>query len=685
MNKGSIGNHSRESQNIPSQKRQSVKIGIKLKLLGVLLPIVIGVIVLILTQIFTDTRKIILDQSESILTANTSNVVDKVQTWISETLTALKVQRDTIEYSAMNKEQMLAYVKHTANQYDSYPAGIYVATTDGNLIHSSFVPDTNFNVFEKPWYQRGIESNDMILGSAYFDEDSQSYVVWASGVLKDQNGNRIGVAAADIYLNVISEIVSDVKLEETGKLFLMDSETQMIIGHPDTAMVGKKAEELDNSFYTFVLENINSHNIGLTNYKPEKGEEIYIDIQAVPNTNWYTVAYVRQAEILAQLNSLTGRIIAIAIVGCLLLAIFMERIIHMIVKPVKKLSNTLASITEGDFTVQVSVHASDEIGFMADGVSKFITVMRKIIQQINQVSITLNEQAENSQTMSEELSQTASSQSVSMKEMAITISELTASVSEVAENATSLSMFVSDTKDKGELAGKQMQHAVTASDSGREDMQCLITSMSQISHKMDSLEECALQMDGSIDKISSIVTMIREIAEETNLLSLNASIEAARAGAAGKGFAVVAAQIGKLAATSKESVNEIARLTEDISTIAQRTICETKESVSVIKNSSEIVQSTHQAFQQIYHSVNETNTAVKDMVEQIREVSEIAVNVAGITEEQSASFQEILATTEVIKENTDKVTENSKEVEKGAKNTDISAKLLREEMERFRV
>lgn len=112
----------------------------------------------------------------------------------------LETQRDTIEYGDMDIPEMEAYIKHTVDQNEAYPAGLYVALTDGSLYHASFVPGPDFDAASKSWYQDGIASEKSILGDVYFDEDSQSYVVGASGRLKSADGAVRGVAAADVYL-----------------------------------------------------------------------------------------------------------------------------------------------------------------------------------------------------------------------------------------------------------------------------------------------------------------------------------------------------------------------------------------------------------------------------------------------------------------------------------------------------
>lgn len=660
-------------------------LGIKLKLLGVLIPIVIGIIGIIIYSINQRTSEIIVQKSEALLQTSTESVINKVTAWMNETITALNVERDAIEYFSLDAADELNYIKHTANQYDSFPAGLYLATTEGALIHASFVPGPEFNVFEKPWYQDGLESEEFIFGSVYFDEDSQSYVVGASGVLKDKNGKVRGVAAADIYLDAISEIVRPVQLEQTGGMFLIDTNTNIIIGHKDPATVGTLLSEQSNPVYLYADQLIQSQSYGLQMYTDHSGNATYLQVEPVPNSKWITVSYVPHAEIVSDLNRLTQAIIVISVVGLLLLLVLMERFIHIIIKPVKKLNVAVNTMAQGDFTTDINVKTKDEIGRMADSVHQFILVMRKVLAQIMDITSILNKQSVNSTEVAASLSEASSLQSKSMNEMNTTVEELTHSISEVAENATSLSLLVNDTQVQGKEAGEQMAAAVGASKNGRADMEQLLSSMKDISQKINHLEQSSEKMEGSIHEINSMVDFIRDIAEETNLLSLNASIEAARAGEAGRGFAIVADQIGKLALNSKNAVEDISSLTAQISGLVDTNVKETMESVSAIQTGSDVVDQAAAAFRSIYDAVNNTDSAVRTMIEKVEEVNMIATTLAGITEEQSAASEEILATVETMRQNAEDVAGNSKTVASDAQNLQSNAALLREHLDKFTV
>lgn len=674
-----------ESMSEKQNHTAKTKMGLKAKLLGVLLPIVICVVAVIVGMVYTSTEKIILAKSEDVLTASTDSVQGQVSGWMNELVAAVDAKRDTVEYFDMTDAEILDFVRHTEGQYDAFPTGIYVATSEGKLIHPSFEPEPDFDVFARTWYQDGIDSEEFTFGAVYLDAASGSYVVSVSGAMKDKAGKAAGVVATDIYLDTISEIVKQVQLEETGGAFLVEGSTNTIIGHKDSEMVGVQLNTEEDALYQGISEKISGGQLGINTIVSGSGEEMYIDIKEIPDCSWLVVSYVPRSEILAELSQLTRTVITVACIGCLILIVLMERMIHMIARPVKTLSGTMASMTEGDFTVDVNVKTSDEIGMMANGVKRFISTMREIIRQISQISVRLNGQAKNSAAISAELSDASRLQSDSMEELNRTVNELTRSITEVAEMATSLSMLVSDTTDKGEAADEKMKGAVAASDNGRKDMSRITVSMKDISAKMDSLEQCAVQMDGSIEKINSIVGLIRDIAEETNLLSLNASIEAARAGEAGRGFAVVADQIGKLAGTSKSAVDDIAALTEEISGIVHKTVQETKDSADVIHESTTLVSETEKSFEEIFESVGSTNEVVSDMIEKIREVSDIATSVAGITEEQSAASEEILATAENMRGNAEQVFEHSKKVARDAEELKENAGLMKENMDKFTV
>ena len=186
--------------------------GITGKLASAIVVSVIIAVAILLGVVYVQMSRTLLDKSEDLLQTTTDRTVQETRAWINRTLTMLETQRDTIQYEDMEVPAMMDYVRHTAGQNDAYPAGLYVALTDGTLYHSSFVPGPDYDPLGKTWYQDGIKSDAFMFGDTYLDEDSQSYVVGASGVLKSRDGSVRGVAAADVSLDSISQIVSQVQI-----------------------------------------------------------------------------------------------------------------------------------------------------------------------------------------------------------------------------------------------------------------------------------------------------------------------------------------------------------------------------------------------------------------------------------------------------------------------------------------
>ena len=243
----------RRTEDRPSAKarRRGGRIAAKL-VVTIVITIVIMVAVL-LTLVYRRVSDALLDKSENLIQETTGKVIQETNAWMNKTLTMLEMQKDTIEYEEMDIPEMEEYIKHTVDQNSAYPAGLYVALTDGSLYHASFVPGPDFNALEKSWYQDGIASEDFILGDVYFDEDSQSYVVGASGRLKGEDGETRGVAAADVYLDAISDIVAEIQLEETGGVFLVDTRTDTIIGHKDPEITGRLLSEFSGDMYAYEI------------------------------------------------------------------------------------------------------------------------------------------------------------------------------------------------------------------------------------------------------------------------------------------------------------------------------------------------------------------------------------------------------------------------------------------------
>ena len=592
---------------------------------------------------------------------------------------AFSTAKQTIEQtkaSGAELQKLLdSYYEYNAN----YPNGLYVADEEGNVFKASKSEQTFHDVTQSTWYQEGLSRINMKYGSAYESDDGTNQVS-ASALLNDGSGT-IRVISADVSLQRIAVIVNSFVKMNDAAAFLIDTNDGTILAHRDSSLVSTKLDTSNkDAFLSSVAKKISDND-----YDTCELNGNLTGFETVSGTNWVLVSYIPDKIIYADVNSLRTKMVVIAVVALLVLIVLVERIIHLVVKPVRRLTKTITTMADGDFTVDVKVKGSDEIGHMGRSVRHFLDSIRGMLYEIHEISDRVSEQSDTTNNLSVGMYDSASVQAKSMQELNVTVDELSRSISEIADNATTLAMVVSDTKQTSTKVESHMQQTVTASIQGKNDMRQVNDAMETISSSIRKLDQAIDKVGKSSEEIEKIVGVIGNIADETNLLSLNASIEAARAGEAGKGFAVVATEIGKLAQTSTESVGHIVELINEVTGLVQETIKQAADSMKNIDDSSLMINTALRTFDEIFNDIQVTEDLIKQMMTKVSEVDSVATNVAAISEEQAASTLEIQATSENMVAQANSIADNSNIVMDGAKELSQSADNLKEHIGRFKI
>ena len=654
-------------------------VSIKAKLLGVIIPVVIAIVVVLVVAAYQISAGTIKKYSQNLLQSSVENQASQIEAWLNENLASFQMAKTTIENLKPDDEELKTILDSYYGYNSNYPDGLYVADSTGQLITASESTKKESDVTNSTWYKEGLSRVNMAVGSAYQNADGVN-VISASGILND-GSDKVRVISADMTLDRIAIIVNSFIEMNDAEAFLVDKTSGVILANRDSSLISQTlGAEGQSHFYQLTAEKAAEKDY---NFATLDGNMTVF--QEVDGTNWLLISYIPTSIVLSDLTQLRNIMIVISVICIALLCVLIERVTHVVIKPVKEMTRVITAMTSGDFTVSIKTKGNDEIAVMSQSVGKFIASMKQMISEMGNVSGKLKNQADSSKGVSGEMSSAAGIQSQSMSELNATVDQLSVSVNEIAENATQLAGVAADTKSDSDMVESKMQETVAVSEKGRKDMERVGEALSNIEVSIHNLEEAVNKVGTASGEIVQIIKLIGDIADETNLLSLNASIEAARAGEAGRGFAVVATEIGTLAKNSADSVAHITELITEINNLVEDAVRQAGNSAQDISGSAELIHTAVDTFDTIFKNIQETSALIGNVVDKINQVDRVATNVAAISEEQAASSDEILATSESMLQQAKNISKNSDQVEQEADNLAVSADQLADQVKQFRI
>ncbi|MFB1082281.1 methyl-accepting chemotaxis protein [Jeotgalibacillus sp. JSM ZJ347] len=328
---------------------------------------------------------------------------------------------------------------------------------------------------------------------------------------------------------------------------------------------------------------------------------------------------------------------AVALITAIVIGVFMGRTIG---RPLKHVSKRMERISKGDLTREPLISKrKDEIGTLVAATNKMQEDLKAVVSKIALAT-------DNVSAQSEELTQSANEVREGSEQIAVTMQEIASGTEAQATNAGSLSetmeefsVKIQDTNQQSEEVTSRSRAVMQSAEEGSQMMESSIQQMMVIDQVMTEAVGKVRGLDHQTNEISKLVGVIRDIAEQTNLLALNAAIEAARAGEQGKGFAVVADEVRKLAEQVANSVNDITGFVNGIQTESRSVVGSLEQGYEEVNEGTRQIAVTGERF-------NEINGSIKDMIEMVGQIADNLQDISQGSQSMNASIQEIASISE---------------------------------------
>ena len=460
----------------------------------------------------------------------------------------------------------------------------------------------------RPWYQVSVNSTTPVRVPAYADLQTntplQDYLVRFEG----KNG-AFGAIGVDVTLGKLTDMVKSVKFGQEGYVMLIEDTGKVLADPSNPENNFKELTEVSASHKTLA-----DNAYGLSRVEFE-GETWFANKYESPALGWKFIGLVPASEVYASANSLTQYIVMIAIVMAIIFTLIGYAIVAVVAKPMAIITSGLEDIAsgEGDLTRRLDIESQDESGHMANAFNRFVESISILVGKIKNSSQGVKDIAQQSRDLSTQLHDVVTHQVSATDMVSTAFNEMVATANEVATNCTQAAS-AADTSQKHVQEGNQL-------------IQKTVDSVGHLETALNESNSAMTVLSEESQNITTILDTIRGIAEQTNLLALNAAIEAARAGEQGRGFAVVADEVRTLAGRTAESTEEIDRL---LSRLRGQTENVAGKLSASINHASQTVESTQK-----------TNTVFEAIMESVVTIRDMTTQIAASAEEQHLVGEEI--------------------------------------------
>ncbi|MDI9488013.1 MAG: methyl-accepting chemotaxis protein [Bacillota bacterium] len=494
-------------------------------------------------------------------------------------------------------------------------------------------------------------------------------------------GNLDSVLIMDIRVDTINKILADLSFE-SGYLGFIAPDGFEVIDKTNKNVKTDKAVFTDQQFYKKALESNTSTGSDTVDYKGKKHLFLY---SKIGDTGAMICSLMPLSVINNQASNIRTTTVIIVIIACLIAITTAVVLSTGINNTINNINSVLRRAAKGDLTIQFSIDRKDEFKVLSEQVQATINNMKQLIQQVKDLSMEVSFSSNSVSKASEAFLKSSSDISRAMTEIEQGVNQQALEAEQCLTQMDALNKkieLVSDnTKEIGLIADNTKQRVIEGtyvSDELNKQTSSTISTTKGIIQEIEKLAEKS-------SSINSIINVINDIANQTNLLSLNASIEASRAGEYGRGFAVVASEIRNLAEQSKSSVNDIKFIIESILEDTINVVEIARKVESVLKLQESAVKNTTDSYQDINESVEKLVVFLKQISENVDSINETRVTTLSSIENISAVLEEIAAASNNVSQSSNEQLHSVESLNLSAVRLDTHVDNLTKEIEKFKV